>query len=132
MPSHGPIWHLVRAYGRQPDKHELDIEASIEFYAASEPSPEGYLSWLFDDLGQSRWPPTRFTSGAFAVLYTALEVETAIAEIVSHLDQPVDGSAMYFPGLTQKTLFLLQFSPFVTACNEYVRSLMSESIDIEN
>ena len=75
---------------------QLDLEASIEFYAASEPSPEGYLSWLFDDLGQSRWPPTRFTSGAFAVLYTALEVETTVAEIASHLDQPVDGSAMYF------------------------------------
>ena len=73
-----------------------DSEASIEFYAASEPNPEGFLSWLFDDLGQSRLPPTRFTSGAFAVLYTALEVETAVAEITSHLDQPADGSAMYF------------------------------------
>lgn len=87
--------HLVETL-RELGVDESDFKASIEFYAASEPSPEGYLSWLFDDLGQSRSPPTRFTSGAFAVLYTALEVETAVAEIASHLDQPADGSAMYF------------------------------------
>ena len=31
-----------------------------------------------------------------------------------------------------KDTLLLQFSLFVTTCNEYVRSLMSESIDMEN
>ncbi|MBS0339446.1 MAG: RES family NAD+ phosphorylase [Proteobacteria bacterium] len=58
--------------------NEDDFAAVFEYFQLEDLSPEGHLDWLFD--GRPKQSGSRFTDGTIPVLYTAREVETAIAE----------------------------------------------------
>ena len=74
---------------------EEDIEPALAYLGRSERTLEQYLEWVFDRRGQAAQLMSRFTDGKLPVVYTALDVRTAVAEIIFHLDPPTDGSAMY-------------------------------------
>ena len=90
----------AEAFREDLDLAEDDFDSVLEYFGSAEPAPEKYLEWIFVELGQARNAPGRFQNGAFPVLYTALELATAAAELSHHLDPPTDGSALYMRALS--------------------------------
>ncbi len=76
-----------------------DIDEGIKYYGDLDASPEAHLRWIFDEGGQGKSDPTRFTDGSLPVLYTALDLSTATAEM-AHWLSPLPGVSVYFRSLT--------------------------------
>lgn len=76
-----------------------DIDESSKYYGDLDVSPEAHLRWVFDEGGQRGKAPSRFTDGSFPVLYTALDLSTATAEM-AHWLSPLPGVSVYFRSLT--------------------------------
>lgn len=121
-----------------------DIEVALRFYGRSEKTPDEYIAWVFDLRGQARQPPSRFTDGQLSVVYTALEIQTAVAEVSFHYVPPADGSAMYFravefdyAGQTLDMRKNIDQFPFLAypdvtsyvACTEFALEVVSQHVD---
>lgn len=75
-----------------------DIDDSIQYFGDLDVSPDKHLAWIFDQVGQKNVSRTRFTDGLAPVLYTALNVDTACAEI-AHWLSPLPGIFIYYRSL---------------------------------
>lgn len=73
---------------------DADIDESIKYFGDLDVSPESHLDWVFEHRGQ-RGSQTRFTDGSIPILYTALDLPTAQAE-VEHWLPPLPDTPIYY------------------------------------
>jgi hypothetical protein len=78
--------------GVDPD----DIDGSMKYFGEIDVSPEKHLDWIFSSHGQQGQSQSRYTDGAIPVLYCALNIETASAEVAHWLPHPLEGQVFYY------------------------------------